>query len=289
MSDSLSDIGEDGLIDRITRELPLDPKWVIVGPGDDCAVLRTADPRVYQLQKTDCVVEGIHFLRETPPSKIGWKAMARAVSDIASMGSKARPISAMVTVAFGKDRSVSDIEGWYTGMRKCAEAYKFSIVGGETTSLPPGASTMISVAMIGEVPHNNCVLRSGAKTGDFIGVSGNLGGSFESERHLSFEPRIGFGVNLSPTAMMDLSDGLAKDLPRLARASGVGFALDLDSIPRHDGCDLKAALTDGEDYELLMTLPERPPADSGVTVIGRITETIETPLDGGWDHFTPTS
>ncbi len=283
---TVSDIGEDALIKSITHQLPLDSSRVVEGSGDDCAVLKTADPEVYELQKADAIVENSHFLSGTDPELVGWKAVARAVSDIAAMGISARPVSVLITIAVAKNHLVSEINEWYAGMRRCAEKFNFSIVGGESVSLPKGSPALISVAMVGEINRADLVLRSGARVGDFITVSGKLGGSFESGRHLSFEPRIGFDPKLKPTAMMDLSDGLAKDLPRLARASGVGYALDFEAIPRHDGCDVKAALTDGEDYELLMTLPESPPEDSGVAVIGRITETIETPIEGGWDHFS---
>ncbi|NNE90399.1 MAG: thiamine-phosphate kinase [Verrucomicrobiales bacterium] len=283
---NLSEIGgEDALIDRLKANLATDPDHVIKGIGDDCAVLKTGDPEIYGLLKTDCVVEGVHFAENTAPEAVGWKAMARVLSDLAAMGG-AKPVAALVTVAVEKNRAVSEIEGWYTGFRKAADRYEFSIVGGETTSLPEGGPAMISISMTGEINRESCIFRSGAQIGDLIAVSGRLGDSFESGRHLQFEPRFDLARTAagSATAMMDLSDGLAKDLPRLATASGVGFSIDFDKVPLNGECNLEAALTDGEDYELLATFPDSAPA--GFTVIGKITETIETPLKGGWDHFS---
>ena len=156
---TVSDLGENALIEGITSKLPIDSERVIVGPGDDCAVLRTENPEMLELQKTDAIVENIHFVPGTDPDQVGWKAIARAVSDIAAMGHSARPVSALITIAVAKDCSVSKISGWYEGMEHCADRYNFSIVGGECVSLPVGAPAMISVAMIGEINKVDLVLR----------------------------------------------------------------------------------------------------------------------------------
>lgn len=299
MPERLEDLGEDALVDRLTHHLPLGPE-VVAGPGDDCAVLRTADPEVYELFKTDCLVEGVHFTGAMPADLIGRKALCRCLSDIAAMGGE--PVSALVTIAVPGSRSVAEVEGWYRGLREAAERYGVSLVGGETTSMPKGTETaLISIAMSGRVRREYCVFRSGATVGDLLAVTGRLGGSFASGRHLDFEPRLLEAKWLvetwRPTAMMDLSDGLARDLPRLAKASGdVGWWIDLDALPMHEGCDREVALTEGEDYELLFTL--RPSEleewqeswravfpDVPLTMIGQMTETIETPLEGGWEHF----
>lgn len=295
----LRDIGEDALIERLTAALPLGPE-VVVGAGDDCAVLRTPDPEVYSLLKTDCLVEGVHFSRDSDPEKVGWKCLCRSLSDIAAMAGT--PRAALVTLAASPDHQIATIEGWYRGLRRAAEQYQVSIVGGETSSLPDGADTaLLSLMLTGEVSRERCVYRHGAHVGDLIAVTGRLGGSLASGRHLDFVPRLTearwLAETLRPTAMMDLSDGLAKDLPRLAKAGGkLGWRIDLDSLPCHQGCDPGSALGDGEDYELLLTLD---PAffgeqlaewdstfpDLPLTLIGEITPTIETALTGGWEHF----
>jgi thiamine-monophosphate kinase len=300
--DRLRDIGEDALIDRLIAGLPLGPE-VVAGPGDDCAVLLTADPGTCDLLKTDCLVEGVHFLPDTDPEKVGWKALCRTLSDIAAMGGT--PRAALITLAVPGDRAVSVVEGWYRGLRRAAETYGVSIVGGETSSLPASVATaFLSITVTGSVARADCLYRSGARVGDLIAVTGRLGGSFTSGRHLDFTPRLREGAWLArtggfrPTAMMDLSDGLAKDLPRLAKASGgLGWRLDLEKVPRHPGCGIDQALGDGEDYELLLTLDPATAADLlgawrttfpdlPLTLIGEITPTIETPLTGGWEHFT---
>ncbi len=295
----LRDIGEDALIERLTAGLPLGSE-IVVGAGDDCAVLESADPETYSLLKTDCLVEGVHFSRDSDPEQVGWKALCRSLSDIAAMAGT--PRAALVTLAAPPHHEIATIEGWYRGLRHAAERYQVSIVGGETSSLPDGTDTaLLSIMLTGDVPRDRCLFRHGARVGDRIAVTGRLGGSLASGRHLDFSPRLDearwLSDTLRPTAMMDLSDGLAKDLPRLAKAGGdLGWRVDLDSLPRHADCDAAAALGDGEDYELLLTLdstfigeqiaqwvaafPELP-----LTLIGEITPTIETPLTGGWEHF----
>lgn len=299
----LRDIGEDALIDRLTAGLPLGA-GTLVGPGDDCAVLATADAAVWELLKTDCLVEGVHFSPDTDAEAVGWKALCRSLSDIAAMGG--RPHAALVTLAVPADRAVHVVEGWYRGLRRAASAFDVAIVGGETSSTPAGTATaFLSITVTGTVPADRCLLRSTARVGDRLAVTGRLGGSFASGRHLDFIPRLREGAWLAglgadrPTAMMDLSDGLARDLPRLAKASGgLGWRLDLETLPCHPGCDPGHAIGDGEDYELLLTLAPGTTdrvltawssafPDTPLTVIGQLTPTVETPLAGGWEHFTP--
>lgn len=303
MDQKLSDIGEDALISKLVGNQPL-PGDVVVGPGDDCAVI---DPgphsEVLQLLKTDCIIESIHFLPGTDPEKVGWKAMARVISDIAAMGGM--PHHALVTLALNSDREVAEVEGWYRGMRKAAGKYgECTIVGGETASLPKKGA-VISISMTGSVSRDKFATRSGAMAGDLIGVTGLLGGSFKSGRHLDFSPRL-FEAGwlmaqahpLRPTAMMDLSDGLSRDLTRLADMSQIpGFTIVTSSIPIHPGSDHESAVGEGEDYELLITVPKKgaePLAkewqkqfpDCPLTFIGELTETkTRTPLSGGWEHF----
>ena len=257
-------MNEFELIARLTRSLPTNDS-VVVGAGDDCAVLECGDPLRQLLLKTDAVVEGIHFTQETPPEKIGRKALARALSDIAAMGGT--PHAALVTIALPKNFSPKFIEKIYSGMNALAAQYDVAIVGGETTTNPE--RVLISISLTGFAPRGKAVLRSGAKVGDAIFVTGELGGSLAG-RHLDFEPRLAearwLAENFPIHAMMDVSDGLAGDLPHILRASGVGAELLKSAVPisrvakenskRGDAAKpaFVAALTDGEDFELVFTV-----------------------------------
>ena len=252
----LQDLGEDALVRAITRGLPKGDD-VRVGAGDDCAVIGKATARNWTLLKTDVVVEGIHFESREEPRRVGWKALCRAISDIAAMGGT--PKHALVTFAVSAKKPLRWIEGLYSGIRAAAARYGVSIVGGESARSPSHA--FINIALSGEVPRAQCVLRSGGSPGDLIYVTGRLGGS-RAGKHLDFTPRLAEGQFLAksfrPSSMMDLSDGLAKDLPRLAQASRCSFRVDMESIPRSPGCTLQQALGDGEDFELLFTIsPKR--------------------------------
>ena len=177
-------MNEFELIARLTKSLPTNPN-VVAGAGDDCAVLDFGLPDQWLLFKTDAIVEGIHFTRETPPEKIGRKALARCLSDIAAMAGT--PIAALVTIALPQKFDVKFIEGIYDGMSALAKKHGVAIVGGETTANPE--RILISIALLGFVPRGKAVLRSGAKTGDAIIVTGELGGSLAG-KHLEFEPRL---------------------------------------------------------------------------------------------------
>ena len=251
----LGGLGEDGVVAALLRGLPGAPD-VVRGPGDDCAVIGHARSKLWRLLKTDCVIEGIHFRPGENAGKIGWKALARAVSDIAAMGG--RPLHALVTLAIAPEAELKRAVAVYAGLRKCAARYGIAIVGGETARSP--GPMFISVTLAGEVERRLCVFRSGGRPGDRLFVTGRLGGSL-ARRHLCFEPRVEEGRwlarNFQPHAMMDLSDGLGADLPRLARASGCGFRLDESALPLNARCSVRQALSDGEDYELLFALPPR--------------------------------
>ncbi len=253
------------LIDRLTRSLPAHPA-VQVGPGDDCAVIDLGAPDSLVLFKTDAVVGGIHFLPETPPEKVGHKALARCLSDIAAMGGT--PVAALVTIALPADYDPAYIEAIYAGLKALAQRHHTAIAGGETTTNP--GRILISISLLGTVPRGQAVLRSGARAGDAIFVTGELGGSING-RHLDFEPRLAEGRwlagHFSIHAMLDISDGLAGDLPHLLKASRVGAELLARAIPISRAARaaaksqtaakpaLLAALTDGEDFELLFALP----------------------------------
>jgi len=267
--------------------MPVGPRC-LTGPGDDCAVVEHPAGR-WGLLKTDCVIEGVHFLPEADPERVGWKAAARVVSDFAAMGG-GQPEHALVTLLAPKDRAVTWAEGVYRGIRRCAERFGFGLAGGETSLSPV---TVISIAMTGSIKPERCVRRSAAQVGDAICVTGRLGGSIAG-KHFDFVPRVEearwLAANAEIHAMMDLSDGLAKDLPRLARASGVGFQVDAAALPLNEGCGAEQALRDGEDYELLFTLPSVPenwPFEIPLTRIGSIVPRAESEsLEGGWDPFT---
>ncbi len=295
----LSETGEDALVDGLTKGLG-EGRDVIVGAGDDCAVLRGARPGFRSLLKTDCIVEGVHFTMDASPADIGWKAMARAVSDIAAMGG--RPLHALVTLVFHPGTTVARTKGIYRGLSKAANAFGLSIVGGEISSAAVRGAAMVSVALTGEVESHRCLLRSGGRAGDALFVTGRLGGA-SAGRHLRIRPRLAqsawLAKNFAIHAMMDLSDGLAKDLPRLARASGTGFYLESGRSPRNRGCELGAALGEGEDYELLFAISSRRAADLekrwkrkfprlALTRIGLLVEDVRAggELRGGWDHFS---
>jgi thiamine-monophosphate kinase len=260
-------MNEFDLIRRLTRSLPTN-KSVVVGPGDDCALLDMGLPERLLLFKTDAVVEGVHFKAGTPPEKIGHKALGRCLSDVAAMAGT--PSAVLVTLALPPTFEASVIEAMYDGMSALARRHDVAIVGGETTTNPE--RIVISVALLGWVARGKGILRSGAEAGDAIFVTGELGGSLAG-KHLEFEPRVAEAVWLARHfqvhSMIDISDGLAGDLRHILKASRVGAELLAASIPislearRKAKAEsaakppLLAALTDGEDFELLFTVASR--------------------------------
>jgi thiamine-monophosphate kinase len=257
-------MNEFDLIARLTKLLPTN-KSVVTGAGDDCAVLDLGAAERLILFKTDAVVEGIHFTKDTPPGKIGRKALARCLSDIAAMAGT--PAAALVTLGLPEKFEPEFVAKIYDGLNALAEKSGVAIVGGETTTNP--GRIFISVALLGTVARGKQVLRGGAKTGDAIFVTGELGGSLAG-KHLEFEPRLEearwLAEHFSIHAMIDLSDGLAGDLRHLLKAGGVGAELLKSAIPVSRAAKLQAqkgssakpalaaALTDGEDFELLFTV-----------------------------------
>jgi len=272
------------LIQRLTRSLPANAA-VVTGAGDDCAVLDLGVPDALVLFKTDAVVEGVHFTRATPPEKIGRKALARCLSDIAAMAGT--PTAALVTIGLPTNFDAEYVTHIYAGLNTLAEQYHVAIVGGETTANPE--RLFISIALLGTVARGKPVFRNGALAGDAIFVTGELGGSLAG-RHLDFEPRLAearwLADHFRVHALLDLSDGLASDLRHILEASQVGAEIWKSALPvsraakirarapggpRTDGagqgpgaCEpgpalppkpaALAALTDGEDFELLFTV-----------------------------------
>ena len=290
---------ESELLELIGSLLPKPSEEVLTGIGDDCAVIRPSHQRgSLELLKTDALVEGVHFAKGTPLNKVGWKALCRPISDIAAMGGS--PHHALITVAAPSDWGSAEWKALYRGIGKAAQEFGVTVVGGETVRSP--GPLFLSVTLTGGVTKQNLKLRSGARPGDLICVTGKLGGSFKSGRHLNFQPRVAEGRWLGGergiTAMMDLSDGLGSDLPKLATESGCSFRVAADGLPLHQGCTLHEGVTDGEDYELLITvtakhwpsLQERWNAASPkvpLTPIGLMLAPKEhsTPLASGYDHL----
>ncbi|MBI4324847.1 MAG: thiamine-monophosphate kinase [Chloroflexi bacterium] len=252
------------LIARLTRALPANES-VIVGAGDDCAVLDLGLPDRWLLFKTDAVVEGVHFDQKAAPEQIGHKALARCLSDVAAMAGA--PSCALVTLGLPPRFEPGFVEAIYDGMKKLAARHGVAIVGGETVANPD--RVLISVSLLGVVPKQKCIRRSGARAGDAIFVTGQLGGSLAG-KHLEFEPRLAearwLAEHFPLHSMIDLSDGLASDLRQILHSSHVGADLRAEAIPISRAArllaraapttktPLQAALTDGEDFELLFTL-----------------------------------
>ena len=215
-------VKEFELINLLTPGLPKNSS-VVVGAGDDCAVLDLGVPGRLVLFKTDAVVEGIHFTAETPPEKVGHKALARGLSDIAAMAGT--PNSAVITIGLPREFDPKRVEQIYSGLNALAARHGVAIVGGETTTCPE--RMFISVALLGTVAAGKCPLRSGAKKGDASFVTGELGGSLAG-KHLDFEPRLAEArwlvEHFTIHSLIDVSDGLAGDLRHILNASGVGAA-----------------------------------------------------------------
>lgn len=245
----ISSLGEFGLIKKLTAGLRNDAS-VVKGVGDDCAVLKL-DRRQYILYCSDMIVEGVDFTLSAPPQLIGRKALAINLSDIAACAGV--PRYCLVSLGLPRSCSVSFAEKLYSGLRALAAEFKVNIVGGDISRADKLA---IDVSMIGVVEKEKLVLRSGARPGDLIFVSGSLGNSIAG-KHLRFVPRVKearlLAARYRPHAMIDISDGLAADLGHLCEASAVGARLFSCCIPCVKG--LAGALHDGEDFELLFALP----------------------------------
>jgi thiamine-monophosphate kinase len=250
---NLREIGENRLLARL---MPPGAKFknVLAAAEDDCAVVRSG--RELLLLKTDCVVEGIHFAKRDDAVAVGWKAMMRPFSDFAAMSGV--PQFALITLVAPATKTVAWTEKLYAGLRKAARKFGVQIVGGETSATK--GPVVISVAVVGVVENDRWVSRSGGRAGDELFVTGKLGGSIRG-KHLRFVPRIEesrwLTKNFPIRALMDLSDGLGADLPRLAHASRLGFEIDDNAIPRNPDCTVDQAINDGEDYELLLAIAPR--------------------------------
>ena len=297
---------ENAILSRVLRTVCVPSGSSLrLGIGDDCAIYRPRQGVEDLLFTTDMLLEDVHFRRAThSPQDVGYKALARGLSDIAAMGGEPRFCLLSLAVPQWADRAW--VDRFYDGMLKLAERTATPLAGGDLASAGKFAC---DVTVCGGVPKNGALLRSGARPGDAIYVSGRLGGSALGlatekgaawKRHLRPEPRLELGrflrQRLRATAAMDLSDGLSLDLNRMCVASRVSAVI--EAPPVFPGASMDHALHGGEDYELLFTLPEkrRPPADFEglpLTRIGTITKRAAATvlLDGkplpplGFDHF----
>jgi thiamine-monophosphate kinase len=295
--------GEDEIIQHLRRRFPASGR-VRVGIGDDAAVL-AGDARRDWVVTTDLLVEGVHFLaRHQPARAVGWKALARSLSDIAAMG--AAPVAALVALALPADTPTAWVKEFFRGIEVLARRFNVRVIGGDLSS---AAQIVADVQVLGEVEKGRALLRSGARPGDLLFVGGTLGlsqlgllrlqtGSRSMQpvlkralrAHFYPWPRIALARALQryrPSAMMDLSDGLSTDLYHLCESSRVGACLFAPRLPAVDipaslsrrlcTTGMELALHGGEDYQLLFTLPRsRPPLPKNLTgvrltAIGEIT------------------
>jgi thiamine-monophosphate kinase len=256
-------------IERIRRRAFLPPSaGLVLGIGDDCAIFRPRGSAEDLLFTTDLLVEGTHYLRGTHTAgDVGWKTLARGLSDIAAMGGE--PRFCLLSLALAPWQTERWIDGFYRGLLRLSVREKTPLAGGD---LGRGERAACDIVVCGSVPRGEALLRGGARAGDVLYVSGALGGSALGlargncrggasawKKHTRPEPRLALGrflrERLRATAAMDLSDGLSIDLHRLALASRV--KAEIEAPPRYPGASLEQALHGGEDYELLFTVPER--------------------------------
>lgn len=260
MTASSPRVGEFALIDWIRERSPAHPA-VPVGIGDDAALVRGSSPAGV-LVTTDMLMDGVDFdLRTTPPELVGRKCLAVNLSDIAAMAG--RPLAAFVSLALPRTGGRTLAEALYRGLWPLAEEFGIAIAGGDTNSWD--GPLVACVTVVGEPSGAGPVLRSGARPGDWLLVTGPLGGSIAG-RHLSFTPRVREAALLRQAAelhaMIDLSDGIASDVRHIARESQCGVVIDADRVPIHSDVDpgipagerLQRALCDGEDFELLLAV-----------------------------------
>jgi thiamine-monophosphate kinase len=263
--------------DQITGKLRRLSKMI----GDDCAVIQAAVGKDLLLT-TDFTVEGVHFPRDLPAAQVGRRALLRGLSDIAAMGGS--PKYCLVSLAVAPWTGEKWIDGFYQGLLALAGQHKTKLAGGD---LSHASQVIADIVVYGIVAHGKALKRSGAKPGDRIWVSGPLGGWNHKPNP---EPRLALGRTLIGRAnsCMDITDGLALDLHRLCKESGV--SAEIESIPLLPGATLDQALFDGEDYELLFTSTRRQNPGFCIGTItkgqpGRIFFRGEQVSPRGYDHF----
>lgn len=299
------EIGEIALIARVVARLGSSPS-VLLGPGDDAAVVLVPDGRV--VATTDVLVEGVHFRRDWSTAyDVGRKAAAANLADVAAMGATATAL--LVGMVAPADLPVAWAVGLADGLRDEAALVGAVVVGGDTVS---GQQVVVSVTALGDLAGRAPVTRAGARVGDVVVVGGPLGASAAGlallqagvldgplvDLHRRPSPAYALGpllADLGASAMCDVSDGLAVDLGHLATASGVAMQIDTAAVPRVQGVSLDQALYGGEDHVLVATVPlavVEQLAALGVVGIGRVRaghgvhDTDGAPLVGGWEHFS---
>ncbi len=245
---------EDEFLKRVVPFFTQDKARVVVDPGDDCAVLKYTSGK-YMLFAADQVVSGIHYEYDMKNlALVGAKLLKRNISDIAAMGGN--PLFAVVTVSASS--SYERLEKIFKGLAKEAKKWNVSVCGGDFSGAPRKNTEAFSLSIIGEVDKKNVCLRANARPGDLLYATGAFGNSYFSGHHLKFVPRLDEGIFLAngfTKAMMDVSDGLLLDLQRFCDASNVSLKLDTGKVPWRKGTkDLKSALTDGEDHELIFAV-----------------------------------
>ena len=314
---SIESLGEFGLIDHLTNGITTKNSSTVKGIGDDAAVIDMGDK--YQLVSTDLLVEGVHFdLSYMPLKHLGYKAVAINVSDICAMNGDAKQIT--LGLALSNRYTVEALEELYDGIKLACEHYGVDLVGGDTTSSTSGL--MISVTVLGEVDKNKITYRSGAKVNDLVVCTGDLGAAYlglqilnrEKEmfkenptiqpdltgndyvlrRQLKPEAAIKYtrilkDLDIVPTSMIDISDGLSSEALHLSKSSEVGITLHEDKIPvdytamnlanEFNMNPIFCALSGGEDYELLFTIGqehyEKLKKDPDFTIVGFVTDKSE--------------
>jgi len=316
-STSLSELGEFKLIEHLTNQVKINHKSTIKGIGDDCAVIENTKQQT--LVTTDLLVEGVHFdLSYMPLKHLGYKAVMVNLSDVYAMNGMAKQIT--VSIAVSNRFPLEALEELYAGIHLACDTYKVDLIGGDTTSSTKGL--LISITAIGVANNNNIVYRNGAKPNDLLVVTGDLGAAYLGLQVLEREKQV-FEVNpnaqpelenytylverqlkpearkdivkllkeleVKPTAMIDISDGLSSEILHICKQSKVGCNLYEDKIPLDQQvistCEefnmdsTTVALSGGEDYELLFTISQEDfpkiKANPNLTVIGHITEESE--------------
>ena len=328
----ISELGEFGLIDHLTKNIKIKNKSIIKGVGDDAAVIDMGDK--YQLVSTDILAEGVHFdLAYTPLKHLGYKSVAVNVSDICAMNGQVKQIT--VGLAMSNRFTVEALDELYEGIYLACEHYGVDVVGGDTTSSTSGL--MISITVLGEVEKDKVTYRSGAQANDLVVCTGDLGGAYLGLQLLNREkemfkenptmqpdltgndyvlrrqlkPEAGTKyisilkeLDIIPTSMIDISDGLSSEILHLAKSSAVGITIYEDKIPvdyttmnlatEFNMNPITCALSGGEDYELLFTISQvyydKFKKDADFTIVGYVTDASEgnnfIAKDGTSHHLT---